>query len=521
VYLPLFSRDHLTHSLGFIHAGPPPLSKDLIQLVLPELPAIVIILVIEHVAIAKSFGRTFGYDVVPSQEILAQGASNLVGTLVGGYACTGSFGASAVLSKAGVRTPLAGLFSALILVLALYALTTVFFYIPLAALAGLIIHAVVDLPTPPKTLYKYWKLSPLEFVLWWIGVLLAIFVSLETSIYVTIGISLAILLIRLARGRGHFVGRTRVYHYQTPAIITSPGASESDLASRTTMTEQRTASLDARPVSQCFQTKARDIYLPIDHRDASNPDIEVTDPYPGVFIYQFPSGFNYTNQAQHIQRLVSYVKSHTRPSGHQPSANSARLWSDFARTETTQASEGTARPILRAVVLDCTAVDAIDITTVQGLVDARRALERHACQYGDGASCDGRCVQWHFAGLSNPWTRRALAVAGFGAPAGLIERPGARAEDQENILGGWEPVYVVASPAASPSDGHETEKGQPHKGLLPVHGVDRPFFHVDLIEAVDAAVREARRIERLQKRVQGYETEDGVGDESATANARM
>lgn len=97
-----------------------------------------ILLIVEHIAIAKSFGRTFSYTVNPSQEMLAQGLANFLGPFVGGYACTGSFGASAVLSKAGVRTPFAGLFSAMILILALYALTGVFYFIPQAALAALI-----------------------------------------------------------------------------------------------------------------------------------------------------------------------------------------------------------------------------------------------------------------------------------------------------------------------------------------------------------------------------------------------
>lgn len=108
----------------------------------PSNHIILIILVIEHIAITKNFGKEYRYHVVPSQEIIAQGTANLLGPFPGGYARTGSFGASAVLSKAGVRTPLTGLFSALILLLALYAIIAVFYYIPRTALAGLIIHAV-------------------------------------------------------------------------------------------------------------------------------------------------------------------------------------------------------------------------------------------------------------------------------------------------------------------------------------------------------------------------------------------
>ncbi|OQV08652.1 hypothetical protein CLAIMM_12885 [Cladophialophora immunda] len=196
---------------GFKHSGVPRFDAELVRLVIPQTPIMMVILVIEHIAIAKNFGKQFGYQVIPSQEIMAQGTANLLGPFLGGYACTGSFGASAVLAKAGVKTPLAGLFSALILLLALYALTAVFYYIPRAALAGLIIHAVLNLVASPKTCYRYWRISPFEFLIWVVGVVVAIFTGLETSIYTTIGLSLFLLLVRIARTNGQFLGRVPIW----------------------------------------------------------------------------------------------------------------------------------------------------------------------------------------------------------------------------------------------------------------------------------------------------------------------
>ena len=262
-------------------------------LILPELPAIAIILIIEHIAIAKSFGRIFNYTINPSQEVLAQGMANLFGPFVGGYVCTGSFGASAVLSKAGVRTPLAGLVSAMVLVLALYALTAVFYYIPRAALAGLIIHATSNLMTPPKNLYRYWQLSPFELIIWIVGVVLALFLSLETSIYVTIGLSFALLLLRNARSKGRFLGRLRVHRL-------APGTTDK-------MVE------DSRSSGPKEVDMARDVFLPLDRKDCSNPNVGVESPYPGVFIYRFSEGFNYVNQAHHIDQILSFILENTRP----------------------------------------------------------------------------------------------------------------------------------------------------------------------------------------------------------------
>lgn len=289
---------------GFKHAGPPSLDVELIKLVVPELPAIIIILIIEHIAIAKSFGRRYGYTVIPSQEILAQGVSNTIGTLLGGYACTGSFGASAVLTKAGVRTPLAGLFSALVLILALYALTAVFYYIPKAALAGLIIHAVSNLMTAPSALYKYWQLSPLEFLIWVVGVMVGLFVSLETSIYTTIALSFALLLVRMARPHGVFLGQIKVKR-----VVRSEKEEEKETASsdgsKTFGSDVLSSSVEAEGI-------AREVYLPMDKKDNSNPRVDIVMTYPGVFLYRFDEALNYINAARHIDHMLSYITAHTR-----------------------------------------------------------------------------------------------------------------------------------------------------------------------------------------------------------------
>ena len=251
-------------------------------------------------------GRMFNYTIAPSQEIVALGVANLFSPFVGGYCCTGSFGASAVLSKAGVRTPLAGLFSAMLLILALYALTAVFYFIPLPALAGLIIHAVSNFLTPPKSLYKYWQLSPFELLIWFVGVMLAVFESLEVSIYATIALSAALLLVRLSRTKGKFLGKVRVQHVQagpsTPVGTPAEKISDAVSASEVESTEAETEG----------NGEWRDVFLPADRSDGTNPTVRTESPYPGVFIYRFMEGFNYANQAHHVELLFEHITSCTR-----------------------------------------------------------------------------------------------------------------------------------------------------------------------------------------------------------------
>jgi sodium-independent sulfate anion transporter 11 len=467
------------------------MDTELFGLVASELPAIVVILIVEHIAIAKSFGRIFNYTIIPSQEMIAQGAANILSPFVGGYVCTGSFGASAVLSKAAVRTPLAGLFSAGVLVLALYALTGVFYFIPNAALAGLIIHCTINLVTPPKSLYKYWQLSPFELFIWVCGVVIAFFTDLETAIYVTVGLSFAMLLIRMAKSPGKFrgsVGVTRIVRY---------GRTTARPASR---------SSSALPVSAQHSENehpgmTRQVYVPYDTKDSRNPDIEVEPAYPGVFIYRFSENFNYINQAYHIDHLTSYIMSNTRRTrlddGIRPSD---RLWCD-APPSAALLEKTSSKPMLRAVVLDFSTVNIIDITSIQGLIDLRNALDRYAAP---------AMVEWHFAGVHNRWTRRALAFAGFGFPAA----------NSQDDLGSWCPAYTVATSLAGATEAEQREvemlqtemrgkdmesRRENYKSTTqsaadenkhtyqPLYGVERAVFQRDLHDAVDTAVRDARR----------------------------
>ncbi|KAF4998631.1 hypothetical protein FGRMN_2957 [Fusarium graminum] len=383
---------------GFVHVGTPSFNAGLIGAILPQSPIILIILIVEHIAIAKSFGKKLGYEVAPSQEIMAQGTANILGPFLGGYSCTGSFGASAVLSKAGVKTPLAGLFSAFMLLLALYALTGVFYFIPRAALAGLIIHAVFSLVATPSTVLKYWYLSPLECMIWVAGVVMAIFTGLETAIYVTTGLSFLLLLVRIARTRGQFLGR-----------VTIQEMDQSEEGLENTTSEKQTA--------------MREIFLDLDRNDASNRDIVVETPHGGVLIYHFPEGLNYLNQAQHLKTLTDYVYTHTKRSTEEPSKdNSETLWCDNPVLH----KHDDDVPVLRAIVIDCSTIHNIDITSVQGLVDIRNALDRWASP---------SIIEWHFGGLRNRWARRALTAAGFGRSA----------VDDYHTVGSWAPVLPLAS----------------------------------------------------------------------------
>lgn len=463
----------------------------------PDLPATLIVLLIEHIAISKSFGRINNYTIDPSQELVALGFTNLFGPFLGGYPATGSFSRTAIKSKAGVRTPLAGVFTAVLVLLALYALTSVFFYIPSASIAGLIIHAVLDVVTPPATLYKFWEVSPLEVVLFFIGVLITIFTNIENGVYAVVAASAAVLLFRHARAHGVFLSAVQI-RYTTASNLHKQHVD--DFAQGPGSPEISRSPSSSSPTTPTIPPTVA--YIPLTQTSPSNPSLALpASPHPGIYIYAPTDNLTYLNAATHLSTLAC-----TRPTTLRTYARIGdRPWNDPGprRGHPQPDLAADTCPPLRAVVLDFSAVALTDVTAVQGLIDVRHQLDRHAAP---------ERVEWHFARVGRRWTRRALAAGGFG----YVPAADAVAQGQ-TLFGVAEAAAEVVDEAKTPSDdvegarrsggssGDETTTPGGGKKWVVAYGVDRPFFHVDVPTAVRCAVRNAERKERGEHRIVGKE----------------
>jgi sodium-independent sulfate anion transporter 11 len=477
-----------------------------------DLPATVIVLLIEHIAIAKSFGRVNNYIINPSQEMVAIGVTNIFGAFLGGYPVTGSFSRTAIKSKAGVRTPFAGVITAVIVLLAIYALTAVFYYIPSAALAAVIIHAVGDLITPPNTVYQFWRVSPLEVIIFFAGVIVTIFTTIEIGIYVTISVSFAVLVFRIIKAKGRFLGKVKVH-----SVAGTGEYRSAPVTDHGTFTKSETSSI----VEEAY---SRTIFLPFDHGDGSNPEVDVQTPYPGIFIYRFSEGFNYPNANHYLDHLTDTIFATTRRTNPDHYARPGdRPWNDPGPRRGKAAEDHSDRPILRAVILDFSSVNNVDITSIQQLIDVRNQLDTYASP---------STVDWHFTSINNRWTKRALVSAGFGYPT--IEDEG----DSHR----WKPIFSVAeiggensAAAAAEADNNEKEhrtvessrvggsKGDQIRAdsdsasgsgsdlkvvskratrarTAVVNGLNRPLFHIDLTSAFQSAVANVKAREEFEQR---------------------
>ena len=84
-----------------------------------------------------------GKPIDASQEMIALGICNVMGSFVSSMPTTGSFSRTAVNSASGVRTTFGGIFTGSLVILALAVLMPYCAYIPKASLAAVIITAVI------------------------------------------------------------------------------------------------------------------------------------------------------------------------------------------------------------------------------------------------------------------------------------------------------------------------------------------------------------------------------------------
>ncbi|KAK3877558.1 hypothetical protein Pcinc_017744 [Petrolisthes cinctipes] len=160
------------------------------------LAIIPLISILESIAIASAFSG--GKTIDATQEMLALGLCNIMGSFVQSYPVTGSFSRTAVNSTSGVKTPAGAIITGFLVVLALAFLTPYFKYIPKASLSAVIICAVIFMVE-----YEYvlpiWRVRRIDQLTLWGTFLTCLFWKLEYGILVGVGINLGILLYNSAR----------------------------------------------------------------------------------------------------------------------------------------------------------------------------------------------------------------------------------------------------------------------------------------------------------------------------------
>lgn len=185
---------------GLPHVEVPLLEAEAVGRLLSGALTIALVAFMEAIAVAKAIhARHNDYTIRPNQELIALGAANLLGSFFQSFPGTGGFSRSAVNDQAGAKTNLAALISAAFVMLTLLFLTPLFYYLPKAVLASIIMAAVFKLVSiqMPIELYKNGQKRDLL-------ILIATFLA-TLLIGIQLGILLGVVLSVLGLGYDVFV----------------------------------------------------------------------------------------------------------------------------------------------------------------------------------------------------------------------------------------------------------------------------------------------------------------------------
>ncbi len=189
--------------VGDVPRGLPPLTRPILDLDLWLAligPAVLISVIgfVESISVAQTLAAKRRQRIVPDQELVGLGASNVAAAFTGGYPVTGGFARSVVNFDAGAETPAAGAYTAIGIALATLALTPLLYFLPTAVLAATIIVAVLSL-VDLSVLARAWRYSRADFAAVAATVLLTLGLGVEAGVSAGVGLSILLFLWRTSR----------------------------------------------------------------------------------------------------------------------------------------------------------------------------------------------------------------------------------------------------------------------------------------------------------------------------------
>jgi hypothetical protein len=373
--------------------------------------------------------------------------------------------------------------------LALYALTPAFYYIPDAVLAAVVIHAVADLVSGPNYIKRLASVSYWELLIFVATVIITFFTTVEYGIYASVGMSIVVLLFRIARPRFWGIGRIPLNSSAVQTI---------------TYEEEK----------KHVATTETQTYLYVSEQHPSLGKLVESLP-DGILMCRVDESFTYPNSSFIADKIISYCKTRTCSSG-KILSKGERKWNDDSTAASIAARKNL--PVLHALVLDFASVNRLDSSGLQAIVDAQNTLNRYS----------GHHVEFHFVNILHPSIRRCLIVAQFGAqpiggrkeilPVVPASRDGPQRTQEEQQQQDTENQVIAGSSSSSAASDEKQEQhaeyvevaSPHHEGGISLPKDRYPFFHWSADEAVRSAVESLRIRLSLEESSQNTEDEGVV-----------
>jgi len=185
----------------------PSLDMHTFQILIPIALTIALVSFMESIAVAKAIqAKHKDYKVLPNQELIALGTANIGGSLLQSYPTTGGFSRTAINDQSGAKTGLASIISAILIILTLLFLTPLFYFLPKAILASVIMVAVFGL-IDFKEAKHLWTSNKADFWMLAVTFIATLTLGIEQGIGIGVLLSLVMVIFKSTQPHIAILGR--------------------------------------------------------------------------------------------------------------------------------------------------------------------------------------------------------------------------------------------------------------------------------------------------------------------------
>ncbi len=192
----------------------PDWSIENIKLVMPTVLTVTVIGIVGSIGIAKILeSKHQYYKIDANQELLALGIAKVAGAFFQAIPSSGSFSRSAVNNEAGARTGMSSIITAILIAISLLFLTELFYYLPNAILAAIILLSVKGLFDYKEAIHL-WRTHKGDFTMMIFTFFATLIMDIEFGVMAGVTLSILMVLFRIATPHIAILGQipeTRFY----------------------------------------------------------------------------------------------------------------------------------------------------------------------------------------------------------------------------------------------------------------------------------------------------------------------
>src|SRR5690606_3292175 len=178
----------------------PDLSWETLHALLLPAATMTLLALTEATAIARAIALRSGDTLHSTQEFVGQGAANIAGSFFSCYPASGSFNRSGLNVISGGQTPLSAMFAGLLLIGILAAIPPLAQYLPVPAIAALLLAVAWGLINVPE-IRNIWREHPRQRLEMLVTMIATVTISLEVAILLGLAVAFGVRCLDRRLGR--------------------------------------------------------------------------------------------------------------------------------------------------------------------------------------------------------------------------------------------------------------------------------------------------------------------------------